>query len=213
MAEPWRTRNKTSRVGQAWTKTVLQVNDPISQDYKKQHKPLVSFSGRWSQIPQTVTNSSNRCPQSFCKLKNDFCDFFPIFKCKATTCLQLMCLRFVFSSSYGTLATKWCEAVPITPAVSLWMDQGSTSILLWCFVRCLKFCKAALIPFGSMQNPLSWLYCKSWNMPHLSFFFSITFKTFHTASEIDKSMEIIIILVKSGIMVFWIQFHWWSIKF
>ena len=59
-----------------------------------------------------VTNSAKRSPRSF---KYDFCDISWIFKCKAATRLQLMCLRFVFSSC-GSSATKsfygWTKVQP-----------------------------------------------------------------------------------------------------
>ena len=125
-----------------------------------------------------VTNSSNRCPQSFCKFKNDFCDFFfSIFKCKAATCLQLMRLRFVFSS-YGNTATKWHETVPTTPAVLLWMDQGSTNILLWLLSVVKNFAKlpyflldqCKILSPGSTVSPEKYHSC-------VFFFFSITCKT------------------------------------
>ena len=36
---------------------------------------------------------------------------------------------------------------------------------------CLKFFKGTPLPFGSMQNPLSQLHCKSWKMPQFFFCF------------------------------------------
>ena len=50
-----------------------------------QHKPF-SFLKDGHKFPKQMSNI-------FLQFKHDFCDIFSIFKCKAATCLQFMCLK------------------------------------------------------------------------------------------------------------------------
>ena len=84
-----------------------------------QHKPLVHSSGSWSQILQTDVHNL------FVNSKMTSVTFFSIFKCKAATCLQLMGLSFPLV----VILRQSGKMVPTAPVV-LWMDQGSTNILL-----------------------------------------------------------------------------------
>ena len=149
-----------------------------------------------------VTSSSNRCPQSFLEFKHDFCDIFSIFKCEAATfkiavqvfkvCLFLLwqfCDKVakqfpLLQQSYY----EWTKAQPIYMLLSVVENFPKLPHFL------LNQCKIL-----SPDCTVSPGRCHSW------FFFYYFQDPYHNHCEpwvaysFYKSIEIIIILFKSGV--------------
>ena len=120
----------------------------------------------------------------FLAFKHDFCDIWSIFKCKAATCVQLKCLRFVFSSC-GSSAIKWqngfhCSSMP--PIHGWTKAQPTYSWFFFNYFQSFKTLPTTIV--NHVQHTCSF--------PNLQ----IHWNHYHTLKFI---------------MVFWIQFHWYMI--